>query len=231
MTSKTTDCTAGISRFSRMGFMALGAVTLAAGAAMVPTAANAADDSTWDDLAQCEAGGNWSADTGNGYSGGLQFNQGTWEANGGSGNPADASRGEQIRVAENVLDSQGWGAWPECSAQTGASGQAEPSQDQAPAEEQAPQQEQAPADQGQADQGQAEEQAPAEDAAPEQEMALPDVEASDKTYTVKSGDTLAKIAEDQDIESGWPGLYAVNKDDIKSTDLIYEGQELVLPAQ
>jgi LysM repeat protein len=59
----------------------------------------------WDRLAQCESGGNWSIDTGNGYGGGLQFSQGTWEANGGTGNPADASREEQIRVAENVVAS------------------------------------------------------------------------------------------------------------------------------
>ena len=73
----------------------------------------------WDQLADCESGGNWSANTGNGYSGGLQFSQGTWEANGGSGSPADASREEQIRVAENVQASQGWGAWPACSSELG----------------------------------------------------------------------------------------------------------------
>jgi LysM repeat protein len=73
----------------------------------------------WDQLAQCESGGNWSTNTGNGYYGGLQFAQGTWEANGGSGNPANASREEQIRVAENVQASQGWGAWPACSDKLG----------------------------------------------------------------------------------------------------------------
>jgi LysM repeat protein len=73
----------------------------------------------WDALAQCESGGDWSISTGNGYYGGLQFSQGSWEAAGGSGNPANASREEQIRVAENLLDQQGWGAWPSCSAQLG----------------------------------------------------------------------------------------------------------------
>ncbi|WP_421845026.1 transglycosylase family protein [Mycobacterium sp.] len=68
----------------------------------------------WDAIAQCESGGNWSISTGNGYSGGLQFTPGTWRANGGSGNAANASREEQIRVAENVLRSQGLGAWPVC---------------------------------------------------------------------------------------------------------------------
>ena len=94
----------------------------------VPTAANAADGATWDALAQCESGGNWSINTGNGYYGGLQFSMSTWQAYGGSGNPADASRSEQIRIAENVLAGQGWGAWPSCSAQIGASGSAEPTE-------------------------------------------------------------------------------------------------------
>ncbi|WP_324680722.1 transglycosylase family protein [Mycobacterium sp. 663a-19] len=68
----------------------------------------------WDAIAQCESGGNWGISTGNGYSGGLQFTSSTWHANGGSGSPASASREEQIRVAENVLHSQGIGAWPVC---------------------------------------------------------------------------------------------------------------------
>ena len=68
----------------------------------------------WDAIAQCESGGNWAINTGNGYFGGLQFTPGTWHANGGSGSAARASREEQIRVAENVLHSQGIGAWPVC---------------------------------------------------------------------------------------------------------------------
>jgi hypothetical protein len=82
-------------------------------------AASSAGGSTWDALAQCESGGNWSINTGNGYYGGLQFSQGSWEAAGGTGSPANASREEQIRVAENLQASQGWGAWPACSAQLG----------------------------------------------------------------------------------------------------------------
>ena len=68
----------------------------------------------WDAIAACESGGNWGISTGNGYAGGLQFTPGTWRANGGSGSPNGASRDEQIRVAENVLHSQGIGAWPVC---------------------------------------------------------------------------------------------------------------------
>jgi resuscitation-promoting factor RpfC len=76
--------------------------------------------STGTAIAQCESGGNWSTNTGNGAYGGLQFKQATWSANGGAGNPATASRTEQIRVAENVLRSQGLGAWPKCGAQAGS---------------------------------------------------------------------------------------------------------------
>ncbi len=68
----------------------------------------------WDAIAGCESGGNWAISTGNGYSGGLQFTSSTWHANGGSGSANGASREEQIRVAENVLHSQGIGAWPVC---------------------------------------------------------------------------------------------------------------------
>ena len=78
-----------------------------------------ASGSVWDRLAQCESGGNWGINTGNGYSGGLQFSQGTWAANGGSGSADNASRAEQIRVAERVRASQGWGAWPACSSKLG----------------------------------------------------------------------------------------------------------------
>lgn len=68
----------------------------------------------WDAIARCESGGNWAINTGNGYTGGLQFSAGTWRANGGTGTANNASREEQIRVAENVLHSQGIGAWPVC---------------------------------------------------------------------------------------------------------------------
>ncbi|MFN8088902.1 MAG: transglycosylase family protein [Mycobacterium sp.] len=68
----------------------------------------------WDAVARCESGGNWAINTGNGYYGGLQFTMGTWKANGGAGSPHNAPKSEQIRVAENVLNRQGIGAWPVC---------------------------------------------------------------------------------------------------------------------
>ena len=76
----------------------------------------------WDKLAQCESTGNWSINTGNGFSGGLQFTKSTWRAFGGEGPAHQASREEQIVVAERVLAEQGWGAWPACSRKLGLRG-------------------------------------------------------------------------------------------------------------
>ena len=78
------------------------------------TAAANADTVNWDAIAECESGGNWSTNSGNGFYGGLQFKPSTWAAHGGVGNPATAPRHEQIRVAERVLATQGLGAWPKC---------------------------------------------------------------------------------------------------------------------
>lgn len=84
------------------------------------------DGSVWDELAQCETGGNWATNTGNGFGGGLQFahqqSWSTWRAFGGeqyAPHPWDASREQQIEVAEQVLQSSGWGAWPGCARKLG----------------------------------------------------------------------------------------------------------------
>ncbi|MET0965763.1 MAG: transglycosylase family protein [Nakamurella sp.] len=103
-------------------------IGVVAGAAALGFAgsASAAPDSTWDAVAGCESGNNWSINTGNGYYGGLQFSQSTWAAYGGTeyASSADqASREEQIAVAEKTLEGQGWGAW----ACAGAGGQEGPS--------------------------------------------------------------------------------------------------------
>lgn len=80
----------------------------------------------WDMLAQCETGGNWSTNTGNGYGGGLQFahtnSWSSWRSFGGtefSDNPWDATREQQIVVAERILASNGWKAWPGCANKLG----------------------------------------------------------------------------------------------------------------
>ena len=85
----------------------------------ISTGTASADTANWDAIAQCESGGNWSTNSGNGHYGGLQFSQATWSSNGGFGSPAGASREEQIRVAENVAKTQGMGAWPKCGANAG----------------------------------------------------------------------------------------------------------------
>lgn len=133
------------------------ASTVAVGAAaaiMAPNAA-AAPDSDWDRLAQCESGGNWAINTGNGYHGGLQFSAQTWQAFGGGEFAPTANlatREQQIAVAERTLAQQGWGAWPACSASLGlnsaptprnvnAAPAQEPAAPQAPAEAPKPVQE------------------------------------------------------------------------------------------
>ena len=84
-----------------------------------PVVNYASGGTVWDQLAECESSGNWAANTGNGYYGGLQFTLDTWQAYGGSGYPYTASREAQIAVAERVQNAQGWGAWPACAAELG----------------------------------------------------------------------------------------------------------------
>ncbi|MBN9636657.1 MAG: transglycosylase family protein, partial [Actinobacteria bacterium] len=82
-----------------------------------------AQGAAWDALSRCEAGGNWAINTGNGFYGGVQFDQNTWERNGGLryASRADlATREEQIAIAEVTRARQGWGAWPVCSGRIGA---------------------------------------------------------------------------------------------------------------
>ncbi|MGV9711107.1 transglycosylase family protein [Gordonia sp. NPDC003424] len=104
--------------------VALTGAVLGGGAALIGTgSANAATDAEWNQVAQCESGGNWAINTGNGYQGGLQFSPSTWAGHGGTEfapSANQATREQQIVVAERVLGSQGKGAWPVCG--TGLSG-------------------------------------------------------------------------------------------------------------
>lgn len=85
-----------------------------------PTTNYASGSTVWDALAQCESGGNWAINTGNGYYGGLQFSLSTWQAYGGTGYPHQQSRETQIAVAERLRAATGgYGSWPHCSAQLG----------------------------------------------------------------------------------------------------------------
>jgi hypothetical protein len=105
---------------ARMGISAIAVIIPLAFSA--PAQAGTVRQSPWDDVARCESGGNWSANTGNGYSGGLQFSPGTWQSYGGgafASTASQATRAQQIAVAEKVLRAQGWRAWPTCSAKAG----------------------------------------------------------------------------------------------------------------
>ncbi|WP_026549825.1 transglycosylase family protein [Arthrobacter sp. Br18] len=232
---------------ARRGLAAVALSGLALGAAA--GSANAAPASDWDRLAQCESGGNWGINTGNGFSGGLQFTPSTWAAFGGQGSPTDASREQQIAVAENVLAGQGWGAWPACSAKLGLSSAAAPGnvsfQQNAAAVAPAPVAQAPVAVPAPAPVAQAPVAAPAPAAvqapvvqAPVAAPAPVVVHApvaqapalSGETYTIQSGDTLHTIATKLGVEGGWQALYAANADTVIHADLIFTGAVLQLPA-
>lgn len=238
------------------------AAALAIGGAVAATmsmpAANAVDGATWDALAQCESGGNWSINTGNGFYGGLQFTQQSWNGVGMSGSPATATRAQQIEAGERLLAIQGWGAWPACSAKLGLYGKtgaaptytepttvAAQSQTQqtytAPAAQAAPA---APAAQAApaAVEAPAAPVAPAAPAveAPAAPAAAPAVEApaapvaapkaAAGTYTVVPGDSLSLIAAKLGVAGGYQAIAAANTDIIYNVDLIFPGQVLTIPA-
>ncbi|MDQ0924723.1 nucleoid-associated protein YgaU [Pseudarthrobacter sp. W1I19] len=198
----------------------------AAGLALSATAANAATStSTWDALAQCESGGNWAINTGNGFSGGLQFTPSTWAAYGGSGSAADASREQQIAVAEQVQAAQGWGAWPSCAAQLGLSGGATGAVQQSAPVQSVPVQA-APVQAAPA-------QAAPVQVAPATAPAAKHVKAvalSGETYTLQAGDTLSIVAGKLGINGGWQQLADANLDTISDPNLVFEGQVIQLPA-
>jgi len=202
----------------------------AAGLALSGTAANAASTSTWDALAQCESSGNWAINTGNGYTGGLQFSPTTWAAYGGTGSAADASREQQIAVAERVQASQGWGAWPSCSAKLGLSGGATGAVQSVPV--QAAPVQAAPV-QAAPVQAAPVQSAPLQSASVTQAPAgkhATAVALSGETYTLQAGDTLSTVAQRLGVEGGWQRLADANLDTISNPNLVFAGQVIQLPA-
>ncbi|MEU8588260.1 transglycosylase family protein [Streptomyces sp. NPDC048664] len=206
----------------------LAGVTGAAVAAPLLAAGNASAATTteWDAVAQCESGGNWSINTGNGFYGGLQFTDSTWAAYGGTAyaSRADlAGKAQQIAVAEKVLAGQGKGAWPVCgkglsSASDGGAAAPAPSVTTKaaprPAEEKASRSTTRP-------------KAPA----PRATVTTPTgqkVEKGDGEYKVVAGDTLGAIAERHHVQGGWAKLFELNKDIVHDADLIFPGQQLHL---
>lgn len=115
MTNTRTSTTAATTKTKKaLGWLAVTGALAAVPMGLAAGTASAASGNNWDAVAECESGGNWSTNTGNGFSGGLQFTPSTWAAYGGTGSPENASKAEQIAVAERVLEGQGPGAWPVC---------------------------------------------------------------------------------------------------------------------
>ncbi|GAA3338564.1 resuscitation-promoting factor protein RpfA [Amorphoplanes nipponensis] len=207
----------------KQSLRALGlAVAGAAGAvALLSPAAPAAAQSgvNWDAIAQCESGGNWSINTGNGYYGGLQFSRSTWKAYGGgkyASTANKASRAQQIRIAEKVRDGQGIGAWPVCGKKAGstkayrAKNTGGSSSGGAKAASRGTTHKKATATHKKATRSAS-------------------VKATGRHYTVKSGDTLAKIAAAHHVNGGWRALYRLNRAQLGGNpNLIFPGQRLSL---
>jgi nucleoid-associated protein YgaU len=192
-----------------------GPLALAALGTLAAPAAEAAPSVDWDAVAQCESSGNWAANTGNGFFGGLQFTQSTWKAFGGSGSPQGASRDEQIAVAERVLDGQGIKAWPVCgsrglgghtsnvgssSSSGGHSGATTPS--------------------GGSHRTTTRHSTTPHGTAPSQ---------GSGGYTVVAGDTLSSIASSHGVSGGWRALAAANQGVSTNPDMIMPGQHLSMP--
>lgn len=184
-----------------------GAVVAAPIAIAAP--ANAAD---WDKLAQCESSGNWSANTGNGFSGGLQFTPSTWKAYGGSqyaSNAKDASREEQIQVAEKVLQAQGPGAWPGCTSKTswtsgstsGSSSKASSSSDDSSSKS-----------------------SKKSESSSSKSSKKSAVKSGGSDYTVQTGDTLGKIANKYGVN--YQDIFERNGNVLQDPNMIFPGQQL-----
>ncbi|GFH37287.1 LysM peptidoglycan-binding domain-containing protein [Streptomyces pacificus] len=206
-----------------------------AGPLMASGTASAATASEWDAVAQCESGGNWSINTGNGYYGGLQFSASTWAAYGGTAfaSTADkATKAQQIQIAEKVLAGQGKGAWPHCgtglsnAAYDGAAAAAPKAAESTSA---APKAAESTAAAPKAAESTATP-APQRAEAPttRSERAAAPVKKGDGEYTVKAGDTLSGIAEDRKVKGGWQKLFELNEDILDDANVIYPGQQLHL---
>lgn len=205
------------------GVATAGAVVAAPIALASP--AQAASGSTWDRLAQCESGGNWSIDTGNGFQGGLQFAPSTWRAFGGGAYASTANRAtrsQQILIAEKVLRGQGWGAWPACSRKLGlsradAAGTPSVSRSSTRAVVTTKAIKKASTTSTHH-----------HDVVTKRAKKVSTSRAAGG-YVVRSGDTLSEIAARQQVSGGWRALYLKNKRVIGSNpNRIFVGQQLVL---
>lgn len=214
---------------------AVAAAGLAVGLSLVGTT-TAQADSVWDEVAQCESGGNWSINTGNGYYGGLQFSQSTWQAYGGSGRADQASKSEQIRVAQATLQGQGPGAWPVCGARAGltrSNGGAASSGSTSSESSGSSSSSNGSNSSSQSSQSQ---QSTPQQAQPKRSTgswshnssSTPKRSLSGETVRVQAGDTLNKIAQREGVEGGWMALYELNSGTVSNPNLIYVGQTLTV---
>jgi hypothetical protein len=163
----------------------------------------------WDAIAQCESGGNWGISTGNGFSGGLQFTPSTWRAYGGTGAAQNASREQQIAVAERVLQGQGIGAWPVCGKRAGGGPKAAPKAPKAVTKVTVPVKKATP-----------------KVAAPKPAAPATTTVTVNGDYTVATGDTLSAIARKAGLDN-WQALYEKNKSVVGGNpNLIFPGQSL-----
>lgn len=197
---------------------------------MGATNASAASVATWDAVAQCESGGNWSINTGNGYYGGLQFSQSSWAAAGGTQYAARAdlaTKDQQIATAEKLLDLQGPGAWA-CAGAGGLTNDGvDPGVDTgsgAKAAETKTEPERTAEQPANRSEKRAEPKAGKTVTTPTGEK----VQKGDGEYKVKAGDTLSKIADAKKVKGGWEKLFKLNDDIVDDADLIFPGQQLHL---
>ena len=218
--------TAAAGRHRMRAVLVTGALVAVPVAGLVTaTGASAADSSTWDAVANCESSGDWSANTGNGFYGGLQFTPSTWAAFGGTAYAASADQateGQQIAVAEQVLASQGPGAWPVCGVEAGlTAGGASAVVDTSSASS---------ADAAASGSGTAAAAPAATDSSSSASGSSSDVvtsapAASAGSYTVKAGDTLSAIAAAHGTD--WQSLYAANRTVVGAdASSIFPGQTL-----
>lgn len=207
--------------------LAIGTMAAAAGS-FAP--AHAASTETWDSIAQCESGGNWGINTGNGFSGGLQFTQQTWNAFGGQGSAQNASKTEQIKVAEKVLSAQGWGAWPACSSSLGLHGGSggTPEHQNVATSATSTVQTSRTTTQSYSTPTQTYS-APIQNTTDNRNAVVHYAPSLEQTYTVKSGDTIGKIAKAHHVD--WHKLYQANKNHIHNVNLIFPGQVLTIPSK
>lgn len=226
----------------------LAAAVGAAGAlavALPAGAAHAASTSTWNAVAKCESGGDWSINTGNGYYGGLQFSSGTWRAFGGTkyASRADlAGKSEQIAIAEKVLASQGWGAWPGCSAKLGLhgkSGSVSSSQRNTSSSPKQSTKKSSTSSSKSSSHRSAKVTTKSHRTTERASRSQTRVATLSSTapaswtqlYVVRAGDTLSEIAQAKGISGGWQALYAANRGVIGADpDLIVPNQHLKVPA-